>query len=96
MVAARRNGQIPMNGKLYTPDNWNTLSQLEINWGQSYQWSKAQREKGAWDLSKELSIFMMLCPSFVFRPPFGDTSSYYATLVKQWVRGESAVHLRLC
>jgi len=101
MAAVRATGQIPLNGKVYTYKDWNTSSKLGENWGASYQWSKAESERRAWDLAKDLGVPMVsLCPSFVFGPPSDDdgctSNSYSITLVGQWVRGESPVQSRLC
>ena len=54
MAAVRGTGQTPLNGKVYTYKDWNTSSKLGDNWGASYQWSKAESERRAWELSKEL------------------------------------------
>mmetsp|Transcript_13002 Transcript_13002/g.37084 ORF Transcript_13002/g.37084 Transcript_13002/m.37084 type:complete len:378 (+) Transcript_13002:86-1219(+) len=99
MAAVRATDQTPTNGKFYTHEDWNAKSELGKNWGQSYQWSKAESERRAWEISKELEVDMAsLCPSFVFGPPAeGSTSSSYSiALVGQWVRGESEVQSRLC
>jgi nucleoside-diphosphate-sugar epimerase len=108
MAAVRGTGQDPKNGKFYTNQDWNTLSKLdETNWGSCYQWSKAESERVAWELARELNIPMTsICPSFVFGPPTGTlsnsatrvplSSSYSITMVGQWVRGESPVQSRLC
>lgn len=99
MAAVRATDQTPKNGQFYTHKDWNTKSELGKNWGQSYQWSKAESERRAWELSKELGVDMVsLCPSFVFGPPAkGSTSSSYSiTLVGQWIKGESEVQSRLC
>ena len=99
MAAVRGSGQEPLNGKYYTHEDWNTKSKLGDNWGASYQWSKAESERQAWDESKKLGVPMTsICPSFVFGPPSDGmmTSSYSITLVGQWVRGESEVQSRLC
>jgi nucleoside-diphosphate-sugar epimerase len=100
MAAVRGSGQTPSNGRYYTHEDWNTLSKLDdANWGSSYQWSKAESERAAWDLAKDHDIAMAsVCPSFVFGPPAsGDLSgSYSITLVGQWVRGEAPVQSRLC
>lgn len=100
MAAVRGTGQVPLNGKVYTYKDWNTSSELGDNWGSSYQWSKMESERRAWDLAKELNVPMVsLCPSFVFGPPSDDKSSsksYSITLVSQWVQGESPVQSRLC
>ena len=45
MAAVRGSGQTPLNGKFYTHEDWNALSELGANWGSSYQWSKAESEK---------------------------------------------------
>ena len=104
MAAVRGSGQIPKNGEYYTYHDWNTKSKLEDNnWGSSYQWSKAESERVAWELAKDLEIPMTtICPSFVFGPPTegpgGEatlSSSFSITLVGQWVRGESTVQSRL-
>ena len=99
MAAVRATNQIPKNGQFYTYEDWNTKSELGKSWGESYQWSKAESERRAWELSKELGVDMAsLCPSFVFGPPAkGSTSnSYSITLVGQWSRGKSEVQSRLC
>jgi nucleoside-diphosphate-sugar epimerase len=99
MAAVRGSGQEPENGKFYTHEDWNTISKLDgMNWGSCYQWSKAESERVAWEIAKELNIPMTsMCPSFVFGPPTGALSSSYSiTLVGQWVRGESPVQSRLC
>merc|ERR1712232_612847 len=54
MAAVRGSGQLPINGKYYTHHDWNTVSKLEDNnWGSSYQWSKAESERVAWELAKD-------------------------------------------
>jgi nucleoside-diphosphate-sugar epimerase len=106
MAAVRGSGQIPKNGEYYTHHDWNTESKLENNnWGSSYQWSKAESERVAWELAKDMEIPMTtICPSFVFGPPTsiaseeGDvnlSNSFSITLFGQWVRGESTVQSRL-
>ena len=45
MAAVRAGGQVPINKKWYTHEDWNTESVLGKNWGNSYQWSKAESEK---------------------------------------------------
>lgn len=100
MAAVRGSGQTPLNGKWYTHEDWNTFSELGKNWGNSYQWSKAESEKRAWELSKELGVPMIsMCPAFVFGPSADakfDSGSYSITLVRQWINGESEVQSRLC
>ena len=100
MAAVRGTGQTPLNGKVYTYKDWNTKSKLGESWGASYQWSKAESERRAWDLAKSLNVPMVsLCPSFVFGPPSdvrGTSNSYSITLVGQWVRSESPIQSRLC
>jgi nucleoside-diphosphate-sugar epimerase len=96
MAAVRGTGQQPANGKCYTAVDWNTVSELGVNWGSSYQWSKAESERRAWELCRECNVPMVsLCPSFVFGPPSGSSSSFSLTLVRQWTRGESPVQSRL-
>ena len=97
-AAVRGSGQDPENGEYYTHEDWNTSSELGANWGSSYQWSKAESERRAWELAKEHDISMCsICPSFVFGPPSGGmmTQSFSITLVGQWIRGESPVQSRL-
>lgn len=100
MAAVRGTGQVPLNGRVYTYKDWNTSSKLGENWGASYQWSKMESERRAWELAKEANVPMVsLCPSFVFGPPSDEgctSNSYSITLVGQWVRGESPVQSRLC
>lgn len=98
MAAVRGSGQRPRNGKYYTEQDWNTISLLGANWGASYQWSKAESERKAWEICQHHNIPMVaLCPSFVFGPPRDsiNSNSYSITLVGQWARGESQVQSRL-
>jgi nucleoside-diphosphate-sugar epimerase len=107
MAAVRASGQTPSNGQFYTAKDWNTESKLDAanNWGTCYQWSKAESERRAWQLSKELKLPMVsLCPSFVFGPcdnapntatTTSSSSSFSLELVDQWVRGLSPVQSRL-
>jgi nucleoside-diphosphate-sugar epimerase len=98
MAAVRGPGQEPSNGQFYTHNDWNTESQLGASWGASYQWSKAEAERRAWRMSKELDVPMVsICPSFVFGPPMpgADCFSYSLKLVNEWIRGESPVQSRL-
>jgi len=102
MAAVRGTGQTPLyHESYYTYQDWNTMSKLGLNWGNSYQWSKCNSEKRAWELSKALGVDMTsICPSFVFGPfptQSGLTSkSYSIELVSNWIRGESEVQSRLC
>lgn len=99
MAAVRGTGQAPLNGDYYTEKDWNVNSKLGDNWGSSYQWSKAQSEKRAWELAEEYNIPMCsICPSFVFGPPSDGilSNSYSIALVSQWVWGKSEVQSRLC
>lgn len=96
MAAVRGTGQEPANGRCYTAQDWNSVSDLGANWGASYQWSKAEAERRAWAMCRESNVPMVsLCPSFVFGPPVGRSDSYSLTLVGQWARGESPVQSRL-
>ena len=96
MAAVRGTGQEPRNGKYYTAQDWNTASVLGANWGASYQWSKKESEQKATQLAKEYDIpLVTLCPSFVFGPPYGESSSFSIQLVRQWAKGESPVQSRL-
>ena len=99
MAAVRGTGQDPLNGQFYTQDDWNTISKLNADsWGSCYQWSKAESERRAWELSESLGVPMAsICPSFVFGPSTDATSkSFSITLVNQWIKGESPVQSRLC
>jgi nucleoside-diphosphate-sugar epimerase len=109
MAAVRGTGQEPLNSQFYTSLDWNTVSTLASNnnWGSSYQWSKAESERRAWELCRQYDISMVsLCPSFVFGPPLPSSqsaaaatttasSSYSCQLVDQWVYGQSPVQSRL-
>ena len=98
MAAVRATSQDPINGKYYTKDDWNNESELAANWGSSYQWSKAESERRAWAIAKELNVPMVsLCPSFVFGPPSSDelSSSFSTELVGKWIKGEAPVQSRL-
>ena len=100
MAAVRCTGQEPKNKVCYTHLDWNTNSVLGTNWGSSYQWSKAESERRAWELASEHNIPMVsLCPSFIFGPSHDGPSrskSFSLQLVRQWIRGESDVQSRLC
>jgi nucleoside-diphosphate-sugar epimerase len=97
MAAVRGSGQMPTNGRYYTRDDWNTYSQVGVDWGQSYQWSKMESEKVAWELCDLYGIPMTsLCPSFLFGPPAVTSSnSYSLQLVDNWLHGRSPVQSRL-
>jgi len=99
MAGVRSGGQTPKNGMFYTEQDWNTEAKLGANWGASYQWSKAESEKRAWEIAKEKEIhFTSLCPSFIFGPPSSpETSeSFSISTVSKWIFGETAVQSRLC
>lgn len=100
MAAVRATNQSPLNGKYYTEKDWNTMSKLGENWGSSYQWSKSESERKAWELSKELQVPMVsLCPSFVFGPPSstkGVSGSYSIELVGKWVKGDWIINVFSC
>lgn len=100
MAAVRGTGQLPINNECYSSLDWNTKSELGTNWGSSYQWSKAQSERRAWELTKEYNVPMVaLCPSFIFGPSHDgsfDSNSFSIQLLRQWIRGESQVQSRLC
>ncbi len=70
-AAVRGPNQTPLNGrKFYNHEDWNTASEHGLNWGHSYQWSKATSEKRAWEISREHDIPMSsIAPSFIFGPP---------------------------
>ena len=97
-AAVRGPNQTPINGKWYTHEDWNTASEHGKNWGNSYQWSKAESERRAWTIAKEHDIEMVsMCPSFIFGPPNGETSSSYSIqIVDSWIKGDAAVQSRLC
>jgi nucleoside-diphosphate-sugar epimerase len=99
MAAVRGTGQEPKNKVCYTHLDWNTKSELGTNWGSSYQWSKAESERRAWELANEHNVPMVaLCPSFIFGPSHdgpSDSNSFSLQLVNKWIRGESAVQSRL-
>lgn len=99
MAAVRGSGQAPKNGQYYTSEDWNTQSQLGVNWGSSYQWSKMESERIAWELCGRYAIPMTsLCPSFIFGPSLASmplSSSYSLQLVQEWLSGESPVQSRL-
>lgn len=104
MAAVRGPGQHPLNGKFFTQQDWNSISQLGANWGASYQWSKMQSELRATELCREKNIpITVLNPSFVFGPYHSssvehivDSSSFSLSLVRNWLWGESPVQSRLC
>ena len=97
-AAVRGPNQEPLNGKFYTYKDWNTASEHGKNWGHSYQWSKAESERKAWDIANEHGLSMTsMCPSFIFGPPNGETSSSYSIeIVDSWITGRASVQSRLC
>jgi nucleoside-diphosphate-sugar epimerase len=111
MAAVRGTGQLPLNQKYYTHQDWNTYSDVHnetikknANWGTYYQWSKMESERQAWDLCQnqwsDCLTMTALCPSFVFGPLMDATksslsSSYSIALVNQWIHGVSPVQSRL-
>ncbi|KAL3142279.1 hypothetical protein ABBQ38_002622 [Trebouxia sp. C0009 RCD-2024] len=68
-VAAVRSGKFtepPVNGKLYTEEDWNKTSTLQE---EPYNLSKTLAEKAAWDLSKKHGFQLVtINPAFVFGP----------------------------
>merc|ERR1711933_560582 len=65
----------------------------------SYQWSKAESEMRAWNLSREHGVdFTSLNPSFIFGPPSNPKSSksFSISTVSKWLSGEGPVQSRLC
>lgn len=99
MAGVRGGGQTPKNGMFYTEQDWNTEAKLGVGWGASYQYSKAESEKRAWNIAKEEKIlFTALCPSFIFGPPScPETSeSFSISTVSKWIFGEAPVQSRLC
>jgi len=98
MAAVRGTGQPPKNGRHYTADDWNTVSELGTNWGSSYQYSKMRSEQRARELAEELGVELSaVCPAFVFGPPSAgsSSSSFSLSLVRSWMKGKGPVQSRL-
>eukprot|EP00636_Phaeomonas_parva_P017587 CAMPEP_0118871808 /NCGR_PEP_ID=MMETSP1163-20130328/14246_1 /TAXON_ID=124430 /ORGANISM="Phaeomonas parva, Strain CCMP2877" /LENGTH=334 /DNA_ID=CAMNT_0006806943 /DNA_START=12 /DNA_END=1016 /DNA_ORIENTATION=+ len=99
MAAVRGPGQEPRpEVGFFTADDWNESTDLSTV-GAQYQASKAQSEREAWRLAKELGVEMVsLCPSMIFGPPedIGRCmESFSAKRVSQWMDGERPIETRL-
>eukprot|EP00884_Botryococcus_braunii_P007145 jgi/Botrbrau1/16431/Bobra.0142s0030.1 len=61
----------PLNGHLYTEEDWNETSSIEN--GQAYHVSKTLAEKEAWKIAKEQGINLVtICPNFILGPVISD------------------------
>lgn len=56
----------PANGKVYTPEEWNTETTLETG---AYRFSKVQAERAAWDFCNQKGIDLVtICPTYILGP----------------------------
>lgn len=79
----------PINGKLYTEEDWNTSSTVEG--GEAYWVGKTAAELAAWEFSKEHSLDLVtICPEFIMGPvinPEIHDSSTSVGYMKIWAEG---------
>ena len=79
MAAVRGTGQAPLRGEFYTTEDWNVVSQRDGPGFEPYQFSKAESERRAWELSRRLGGEMVsLCPSMIFGPPRVSFFAFFA------------------
>ena len=81
----------PLNGKLYTEEDWNETSSVAS--GEGYWASKTQAEKLAWSLAKEHGLDLVtVLPNFIMGPPISaalpDPTS--VGFLKQWLEGTAS------
>lgn len=98
MVAVRGGGQAPTAGRSwYTSSDWNIVSQRDSAGFEPYQFSKAESERRAWALSKQIGgELVILCPSMIFGPPrWPSCEAYSVQMVRRWMNGQAAIESRL-
>lgn len=96
MAAVRGSGQEPKVGASYTTYDWNTVSSRDGPGFEPYQFSKAESERRAWDLSQRLGVEMVsVCPSMIFGPPRGGCVGFSVAMVQSWLDGNGPVQSRL-
>lgn len=95
MAAVRGAGQTPLR-ESYSAADWNTVSRRDGPNFEPYQFSKAESERRAWELTRRLGGEMVsLCPSMIFGPPRGGCRGFSVDMVQAWLDGESPVQSRL-
>mmetsp|Transcript_44827 Transcript_44827/g.74399 ORF Transcript_44827/g.74399 Transcript_44827/m.74399 type:complete len:333 (+) Transcript_44827:90-1088(+) len=96
MAAVRGTGQAPLNGKTFTRYDWNTVSKRDGADFEPYQFSKAESERCAWELSRRLGCEMVsICPSMIFGPPRDGCTGLSVAMVQRWADGAAPVQNRL-
>jgi len=98
MAAVRGSGQAPTGGRSwYTSNDWNTVSRRDGAGFEPYQFSKAESERRAWALSKEVGgELVTLCPSMIFGPPRSPSCEAFSVqMVRRWIDGEAPIQSRL-
>ena len=97
MAAVRGTGQQPIRPPAYTTEDWNTVSMRDGPGFEPYQYSKAQSERRAWQLAREVGLEMVsLCPSMIFGPPrVASCAGFSVGMVRSWLSGDSPAQSRL-
>ena len=97
MAAVRGAKQPPAFGDCYCADDWNTVSRRDGPGFEPYQYSKAESERRAWQIGRQVGAEMVsLCPSMIFGPPRDPAcKALSVAMVRRWVDGEAPVESRL-
>ena len=97
MAAVRGAKQPPAFGDCYCADDWNTVSRRDGPGFEPYQYSKAESERRAWQIGRQVGAEMVsLCPSMIFGPPRDPAcKALSVAMVRKWVDGEAPVESRL-
>ena len=83
--------------RCYTAEDWNIMSQRDGPGFEPYQYSKAESERRAWQIGRQVGAEMVsLCPSMIFGPPRDpECKALSVAMVRRWVDGETPVESRL-
>lgn len=97
MAAVRGAKQPPAFGDCYCADDWNTVSRRDGPGFEPYQYSKAESERRAWHIGRQVGAeIVALCPSMIFGPPRDPAcKALSVAMVRRWVDGEAPVESRL-
>ena len=98
MAAVRGTGQAPTDvSGAYSVADWNSVSRRDGPGFEPYQYSKAESERRAWQLSREVGLEMVsVCPSMIFGPPRDAACAGFSVdMVRAWIDGDSPVQSRL-
>ena len=81
----------PLNGKLYTEEDWNETSTVAS--GEGYWASKTLAEKLAWSLAKEHELDLVtVLPNFIMGPPTSSALPDPTSVgfLKDWLQGKAS------